>query len=590
MYTQKGIKGIPGLLTKDTFFGFFKTEGKSKLVSGGRYRPLTPVLFAIEYEFFGDNPLIGHIMNIVWYSLLCILLFKLSSLLFSQLKHLKYPKAMALLVCFIFASHPVHTEVVANIKGRDEIIALLGSLLALYLIIKQGIKKKKSRMLWIAVVFFLACMSKENAITFLAIIPLTLFLFYNKNIKESFHLCFPAFVGFIVFIICRTLVLGFDFGGTPMELMNNPFIKYTNGIYVPFTAEEKIATIAVTLLKYLELLIFPLNLTHDYYPRHIDIYTLSEFKPILSIMLNVALLIAGILFLKKDKLLAYGILFYFITGSIVSNIFFPVGTNMSERFLFMPSVGFAIIIPYILTKVLSDKNTILVIAISVISVLFSLRTVDRNKVWKNDFTLFTTDVFNSPNSAKVLNAAGGASITKAANLKDGNQKDDLLKNAINYLKKAVNIHPNYKNAYLLLGNAHYYTDNLDEAIRAYENALNIDPNYSEASKNLGVTLRDAGRIAGEKERKISKSIRLLERSVQFNPTDGETYRLLGVANGIAGDHNKAIENFIKVVELNPENAAAYLNVSNAYLHIKDVENANKYRSEALKLDPNILKK
>ena len=50
MYTQDGIKGIPGLLNKDTFFGFFKVEGKAALVAGGRYRPFSLITFAIEQE------------------------------------------------------------------------------------------------------------------------------------------------------------------------------------------------------------------------------------------------------------------------------------------------------------------------------------------------------------------------------------------------------------------------------------------------------------------------------------------------------------------------------------------------------------
>jgi hypothetical protein len=67
MYTTKGISGIKGLFTKDTFFGFFKEEGKAKLVSGGRYRPLTPAMFALEYQIVGKNPFLGHLINILLY-------------------------------------------------------------------------------------------------------------------------------------------------------------------------------------------------------------------------------------------------------------------------------------------------------------------------------------------------------------------------------------------------------------------------------------------------------------------------------------------------------------------------------------------
>ena len=68
MFTQKGISGIGGHLSNDTFYGFFKTEGNAKLVSGGRYRPLTPIMFSIEKSLFGDSPMSGHIISILLYN------------------------------------------------------------------------------------------------------------------------------------------------------------------------------------------------------------------------------------------------------------------------------------------------------------------------------------------------------------------------------------------------------------------------------------------------------------------------------------------------------------------------------------------
>ena len=68
MFTSKGVDGIPGILSKDTFFGFFKVEGKENLVSGGRYRPLTLVLFALLYQLVGNNPF--------WFHLVTVLLFR----------------------------------------------------------------------------------------------------------------------------------------------------------------------------------------------------------------------------------------------------------------------------------------------------------------------------------------------------------------------------------------------------------------------------------------------------------------------------------------------------------------------------------
>ncbi|MBK8701697.1 MAG: DUF1736 domain-containing protein [Saprospiraceae bacterium] len=413
MYTTKGVSGIPGLLSKDTFFGFFKEEGKAKLVSGGRYRPLTPVMFALEYQIFGKNPFIGHCINALLYGLLGMMIFMLFTRIFSIRNdfedHFKY---VVLACSLLFIAHPVHTEAVANIKGRDEIMSMMGAVLATIFVLKNW-TQYNVRNTWVAFgAFFLALMSKENAITFLAVVPAILWLFYASPFSRIFSLMLPLLGATIVFLIIRTAVLGVDLGGTPMELMNNPFLKLDGQQYVAFTFMEKSATIMYTLGKYLLLLIFPHPLTHDYYPRHIDIMSFSDPGVILSVFAYAAMFWALWFFYQKNRVVVFSIFFFLVTLSIVSNVVFPIGTNMSERFLFMPSLGFCLLIPEIIYAITKKGRVVLNICMIAV-VAFALKTVTRNPVWKNDFTLFTTDVEVSKNSAKVLNAAGGALSTEA---------------------------------------------------------------------------------------------------------------------------------------------------------------------------------
>lgn len=146
MFTKEGFNGIPDLFRYDTFYGFFKTENKDKLVAGGRYRPLTLAMFAVEYQFFGENPTAMHIVNALWYGALVVALYICLLTLLEQ--RAKWDKelsatmvyAIPLLAAFIFAMHPLHTEAVANIKGRDEIITLLGSILTLWLLLKEEVR------------------------------------------------------------------------------------------------------------------------------------------------------------------------------------------------------------------------------------------------------------------------------------------------------------------------------------------------------------------------------------------------------------------------------------------------------------------
>lgn len=590
MFTQEGVSGISGLLSYDTFFGFFKTEGKAKLVAGGRYRPLTPVMFAIEYELFGRNPMAHHLISVLLYSLLCMLIYQLLILLFGQRLGSKRGFHLFILMCtMIYAAHPLHTEVVANIKGRDEIFSMLGAVAAWYYALRYIDTSRAAFLISIVVVFFLGLMSKETTITYLAVIPLALYFFRSSSIKRILLPTAAAGLATVGFLIIRSAILGMDFGGTPMELMNNPYLKIEGNTYVAFTWAEKAATIIYTLGKYVLLLIFPHPLTHDYYPRHIAMMTFGDWRVILSILTYAALVATALRGWKTKSIVSFTILYFLITLSIVSNVVFPIGTNMSERFMFMPSLGFAIAVGYGLYYLTDRWSHRMATGVGIaIVLLFSIKTITRNNVWKDDFTLFTTDVHTSSNSAKMLNAAGGALVTESAKTDNPQEKAAMLDRAVPYLEKALTIHPNYKNAALLLGNAYFYKSDYENAIKAYERALDIAPGYPDAIKNLAISYRDAGRNAGEKERDLEKAKRYLRQSVILVDNDPDTYRLLGVTYGMSGEHVEAIKYFTKVSEMLPEVAASFVNLGKAYEYYGDEETARIMYQKALNIDPKAL--
>ena len=590
MYTTKGFAGLKGIFTKDTFFGFFKEEGKAKLVSGGRYRPFTPAMFAVEYAIVGKNPWLGHLINILMYGFLCLMVYKLLLLLISHKDDSEAKKYMVLASALIFAAHPIHTEAVANIKGRDEIMCMLASVIALYSIIRYVDTRQIKYMSIAAVSFFIGLLSKENAITYLAVVPLSLYYFRGLNISNALGKGAILLIPTVLFLMIRTAVLGTDFGGTPMELMNNPYLKFVDGAYIPFTTGEKMATILYTLGKYVVLLIFPHPLTHDYYPRYIDIMSFGDASVILSGIVYLGLIALAVLGLKNKSILGFGAAYFLITLSIVSNVIFPIGTNMSERFMFMPSLGFAMVLAFLMERFLFAKagKNIFLISLGVILSLYTLKTVTRNTVWQSDYRLFTTDVKTSTNSAKVLNAAGGALTTEAFSEKDEAKRKEMCQQALVYLKQAVVIHPTYKNAYLIMGNAQYYLAEYEAAAVAYENALNIDPDFADAQKNLAISLRDAARQAGEVQQDLAKCEMLLKKSYSLAQNDTETLRLLGVMNGIKGNHVEAIGYFEKVIQLDPSSAGGYLNLGTAYNNAGNTQKGQEFIQKALELDPNIV--
>jgi protein O-mannosyl-transferase len=596
-YTVEGFAGIPDILRYDTFYGFFKEAGKANLVAGGRYRPFTLVQFAIEYQFFGKNPFIGHLFNVLWFGLTCVLLyFVLLKLL--NFKHQKQPKSssgytihfIAFAAAAIFAAHPIHTEAVANIKGRDEIMCLFGSLAAVWFSIKASEKGSILNTILAAVLFFIGLLCKENAITFVVIVPLIYWFFMETNIATALKQAIPFIASAILFIILRGAVIGNQFGGEQLELMNNPYLKLVDNQYVAFSFSEKFGTIIYTLGDYIRLLIFPHPLTHDYYPRHVGIMSFGDWQVMLSLLVYIGL---GALILRglfKKEIWAFGLAFYLITLSIVSNLVFPVGTNMAERFLFMPSVGFCLVVAIVLSKIFIVKNNDNLLNIKPLSMvliamitLLGLKTVLRNPAWKDNYTIFTTDIEVSKNSAKLQTSVGGETIDTFRNEKNLELRKLKLNEAIEHLKRAIEIHPTYKSPYLLKGNAYLYLDDYESAIKNYETALKLDPTFKDALSNLAIAknalYREIGKKAGQVENNIPKAIEYLTKAVEANPLDAQAYSYLGTAYGMSGQAQKSIEALSKALSMRFDKQDA-LNLSVSYRMIGDVAKANEWQQRA----------
>ena len=188
-FTQDGIKDFKDIMTNDAFTGFFGKQ--RKLVAGGRYRPLSQLMFAVEKDIFGNKPFAGHLINVILYVLSIVLIYKTLKLLFKTVKSDRWWFSIPFIASVLFAVHPIHTEVVANIKSRDEILSLLFAFLCLYYSLLFIDKKKTIFLVVSGISMFLGLLSKENAITFLAIIPLCYYMFRKPVASEYLISIFP---------------------------------------------------------------------------------------------------------------------------------------------------------------------------------------------------------------------------------------------------------------------------------------------------------------------------------------------------------------------------------------------------------------
>lgn len=611
-FTKKGFEGIPDLFKYDTFTGFFGVE--KNLVAGGRYRPLSLVTFAIEYEFFDKNPHVSHFINILLYIFCTFLVYLVLKKLIPPKQKSFWLENIPFIAGILYLVHPIHTEVVANIKGRDEMMTFLGSLGALYYTVRFTEVKKYKYLLFAALVFFLGFLSKENAVTFLAVIPLSLYFFKKVKGKELLKIMTPIFLAAGVFLYIRYAVLfaGKEAPGAITELMNNPFV------HASFI--EKYATILFTFGVYIKLLLFPHPLTYDYYPKQIPIVSFDNIYVILSLAVFVGMLVYAIVKFNKKTIPGYAIWFFFITFSVVSNVAFPVGTFMNERFVFISSLSVVLIMAYILAKLSQNKSnlrTILIGVFLIVTVLYSGKTISRNPAWENDFVLFTTDVNVSYNSAKSTCSAGGKLIEEAQKPENKEKRKEYLEKAIDYLNQSIAIHPTYTDALLLLGNAHFeYNENLDKTFEYYLRALKRAPRHekiyqnifkskislmfqdnSRVDKNIEIlkkmyklnpnrfeTCYQLGSQYGKFKGKPEKAIPYLERAVKLNPKSESAYKDIGVAYGMTGQYEKALNAMKKALQFDPEDFQTYMNIGTTYLRLNNKEEAQKYiqKGQALK--------
>lgn len=479
-FTQRGFDGIGDIFRYESFRGYFGE--KKNLLEGDRYRPLSIATFAAEVSLFGKgNKAAGHFMNILLYVLTAILMYRVLLFMFPSKNteggsEQKFAQlfSVPMMATALFIAHPLHVEVVANIKGRDEILALLGELGTLYFTFRYLNDKNTKYLLASFVAFLVGIFSKESAITFLAVVPLTAHFFTKASLSEKLKVTLPVIAGTFLYLLMRINAIGYLLDGKEVtDLMNNPFYG------MPFG--DRLATVFYTLLLYLKLHIFPHPLTHDYYPFQIPKMSWTDWQSLLSLTLHIGLVAVILRGWKNRTVWAYTAAFYLVTLSIVSNLVVSVGTFMNERFVYHASLGFCIAVAYLLMSVLnkSKENNKNVLGLGLASLLvigFSVKTMMRVPDWKNGSTLNASAIINSPNSAR-SNCFYAISIWEDKFLKlppsaTIEQKKALLDEMKPYFERSLQILPKYSAALKMwagvAGEYHKIDNNLDNLLKEFE--------------------------------------------------------------------------------------------------------------------------
>lgn len=553
-FTSAGVSGIWDIFTTESMTGYFGEQ--KNLVAGNRYRPLSLVTFAAEVELFGKSPRAHHIGNLLWYALCCIVLFRTLYLLLQNRdpSHRKW-WSLAFIASMLYAVHPTHVEAVANIKGRDEIMSMLFSCVSIYWAIKFTINKKWWHIAMLAVCYFLGLLSKENTITFLAIVPASMYFFSSAQKGDYVKILGTMLLTTVAYLMLRFSVSGVpDFSREITDIMNNPFYGMT-GI-------QKYSTIAYTLLKYLGLSILPIQLSHDYYPYAIPILNLGDYRALLGIGIHLLMAYVIIRYWRSKSIIAYSLFFYVAALSIVSNIVINVGTFMNERFIFVSTAGVCLLLAYLLRDLLPkwNKNLGTKIGAALLGLLvigYAVRSYMRVPVWESALTLNTAAVKVSTNSARANSFMATALYNNARKEADPEAKLKMLQEGQMHAEKATSIIPKYKDGNTMkagiAGELHGIDGNVDALLQSFAEVAVNRPDieyigqyldYIKGSKISNDKLIQFYYDLGYNKLLMQKTnsrwaMHYLSKAYEMNKNDRNVLRAIGDTYKMMGDPQKA---------------------------------------------------
>ena len=568
--TKKGLNGISTLLTTDYRYGYWTSAGTL-------YRPISLIMFAIEWSFFPDSPFTGHLINILLYGLTIIILFKL---LISYIA--KDNLWLTAGICLIFAVHPIHTEVVANIKSRDEILGLLGCLLALYYFLQNNEKYSVWHFALALFFYTVAMFSKESSITFLAIFPLSGLYFTaapkQKIITSSALMIIPA----AVFLLVRQKIIGGNMSLDQTSVLDNfivgakdPITKYTSAVMM--------------LGYYLKSFLIPVRLSHEFGFNQIPLASAGDWRFLISMLIHLGML--GYILRKwnEKNLIVFGLAFYLITISVASNLFITIGTSYGERLFYMPGLGLIIALCAFFFQYIKEipgtsfrqLNPLYKWTLITIAILFSLKTYARNQAWFDSYTLYKTDIENAPNSAKLrfhyaLELGKKSMQEKNAAL----QKDWRLK-AIEQDNISLSIYPKYNDPYSHLGLMYYHLKEYQRAAENYKKAIELGDRDPKTFSNMGTLFSEMG------QRELA--MENYKKAVELDPRFVDARRNLGCLMAMSGKFDEAIKEFETALSYDPNNADILFFMGSAYRDGGNPEKGNEFLEKAYSLKPELRK-
>jgi len=584
----RSLSNIPRLFES----GYWASKGHS----GGLYRPLTMLSFAVEYSVAGLNHILFHIDNIALHLLCSILVY----LIFGSIMK---DRRAALFAALLFAAHPVHVEAVSWVSGRAELLAAAFAFLTALIFIKRPHGARY--VLLSCLVFLLALLSKESAVTMPVLLGLYLLLFEKpapgqSRVRQLAVRLYPFAITFILYLVPRVVVLGGSIGPTPVEW-----------IFINVSPYYRFLTMCQALYEYIRIGFLPFSLNADYiFPPPAS---LIGFKVLLPIALTAAVLVFAKRIFAFSKPALFGILWFYIALLPVSNII-PVALIMSERAMYIPSAGVCMLLGLAISKagdvaVLPAVRRASIAAPLLVMVLaaFVVGSIDRNPFWKDqdDFEMAQIKEAKKcigffPNYAPYYLMLAGLYIEHG---RYGEETERALKDA-------VRLDPDSVPGHTCLAELYYDRGRDEDALAEDVIALSIKPT-PDAYNLAGRLLHELGRDGEAKEMldtgirffpdfgelyfnrwylthddgDADKAFELLRSKTEFNSEDSRSFMMQGIILGARKQYCEAIEKLARSEELKPGDPEVHFFLAVAYLGARLHDKAKAEAQAALSIRP-----
>ncbi len=533
----------------------WELHNSGTLADQNGYRPVVMTSFAFEYGLFGANPGISHLLNAVFYGILCWLVFVVLTRLFPG-KGLGFH----FLISLVFTMHPLHVEAVANIKSRDEIFSMAFSMVSLLLLLRFYEHRKPLALLGSLLAFAFAFLSKESALAFLAVMGVTILMQQGTMRKKL-----TALLPLPVLLIAAYWLISWVVSGRPnatIDASTGTFIEdksLSNPMFAAANTAQFIPTGIAIMLRYVKQFLFPWPLVYYSGYDQIPLVGWTNLWVLGSLAVFGLWLAAAIGFWKRDKVPAFALVAFVAYMAIYGHFLRVLSDLMADRFMLAPSLGLCLMLGWLIAKLtrfdaveakvstlkslvkslwINGKGFLL--AISLFVLVFAWRSWDRIPVWRDNLSLFEADMPNLERCARCHVYYAGALLKEFEKRKVAHSPK-----IEEHYRKAIAITPKVYNARIELAQFLYNQKRYDEGVEVMKACQRQFPEAPRAYYFLGYGQYFQGKYAD--------AVQNLQKSVEMAPLRQDAPYFLAWALYFEGKPEEAIESALNSIAKFPQN-------------------------------------